>query len=483
MKKRTLQSTQRPQKQDGDEGDWSAQEFASADIGDARLNARLIVVAEAFMANPGASVPNASANWAGAKGIYRFLDNRKVNSQKIMSPHTESTKRRIGDRQLILAIQDTSTIDYSSHEATEDIGPSGNRHGRGLLLHPTLAVTPEGTPLGILDLQIWKRPNDSWSSDLTRNEQRKLPLENKESMKWINSYRRVCKIQKEMANVHFVSVCDREGDIYDFFLEHHKRVLENPPDLLVRAGQDRRLGGKSGFLWDFMKSIEVFGEYRIQVPRKIGKKAREATLEIRFSKITMPRPRNRFNPEENPPFDLYAVYTCEKDPPEKEEGISWMLLTTMPVLNFDDAVEKVDWYSDRWIIETFFKVLKSGCKIEHRQMKTGSRLMSCITIDCIIAWRILFLTLIGRELPNLSAEVIFEPHEWQSLHCRINKTAELPTKVPTLYTVMIQIARLGGFLARKGDGFPGPITIFKGMRVLYDIAAVYKILRPGATYG
>lgn len=483
MKKRQ-QSAQEPRELDSEVANWGAQEFASANIGDARLNARLIAVAEAFMQKPGASVPKASASWAGAKGVYRFFDNGKVNSQNILSPHTESTKQRIEGRELVLAIQDTSTIDYSTRDATDDIGPAGNRLTRGLMLHPTLAVTPEGTPLGILDLQIWNRPDNTWSSELTREERRNTPLEDKESMKWINSYRKVCEIQKEMNDkVHFVNVCDREGDMYDLFLEHHKLSTENPPDLLVRAAKDRKLAGDSGFLWDFMESIDVFGEYDIQVQRKVGKKAREATLQIRFSKITMRRPFHRYPVKENPSFDLYAVYTCEKNPPQKEEGISWMLLTTMPVLTFEEAVEKVEWYTDRWIIETFFKVLKSGCKIENRQMKTGARLMSCITVDSIIAWRILFLTFIGRELPDLSAEIVFEPHEWQSLHCRINNTSELPNTVPSLYTVMIQIAKLGGFLARKSDGFPGPITIFQGMHVLYDMAAVYKILRPEATSG
>ncbi len=481
-----MQNTQDQPKVDQNMLNWGAQEFASADIGDARLNARLIAVAEAFMLHPGASVPKAASNWAGAKGVYRFFGNEKVNSQNILSPHTESTKRRIEGRNLVLAIQDTSTLDYGSRDANTDLGPAGNRYVRGLLLHPTLAVTPEGTPLGILDLQIWSRPEDKWNSELTSDERRKTPVEEKESMKWINSYRRISEIQKEMEDkVHFVSVCDREGDMYDLFLEHHKLSIENetPPDLLVRAAKDRKLAGDSGYLWDFMDSIEIFGEYDIQVPRKVGKKAREATLQIRFSKITMRRPNHRYNAQENPSFDLYAVYTCEKNPPGKEKGISWMLLTTMPVLNFEEAVEKVEWYTDRWMIETFFKILKSGCKIEERQMQTGSRLISCITVDSIIAWRILFLTFIGRELPDISADIIFEPHEWQSLHCRLNNTSELPDNVPSIYTVMIQIARLGGFLARKSDGFPGPVTVFRGMRVLNEMASVYKILRPADTCG
>lgn len=478
-----MQNTGKQSKSDQDMSNWGAQEFASADIGDTRLNARLVAVAEAFLKNPGASVPKAASNWGGAKGIYRFFSNKKVNSKNILSPHIESTKRRIENQRIVLAIQDTSTLDYGSRDHNDDIGPAGNRYARGLLLHPTLAVTPEGTPLGILDLQIWSRPDDTWNSDLTEQERKNTAIENKESMKWIRSYRRLCNTQKEMnGKVHFVNVCDREADMYELFYEYYKRSEENPPDLLVRAAHNRKLTENEGKLWDFMESVEVSGEYDIQVQRKIGKKSRNATLQIRFSKISVRNP-DHHHAKENPSVDLYAVYTYEKNPPAKEEAISWMLLTTIPVHNFEDATRKIEWYVDRWMIEIFFKVLKSGCKTEERQMQTGSRLMSCITVDSIIAWRILFLTFIGRELPDIPADIIFEAHEWQSLHCRINNTSEIPDTVPSLYRVMIQIARLGGFLARKSDGFPGPVTIFRGMRVLNDMAAVYKILRPDASCG
>lgn len=467
---------------------WVKEEFVTTNIGDIRLNARLSKIAEAFMQSPGASIPKAANNWGGAKGVYRFLKNDKVNPHNIISPHTESTMKRIKNRKLILAIQDTSAIDYSHRPFTEGIGPGGNREARGLFLHPTLAVTPEGTPHGILDLQIWKRDEVEWSEQTKEQRRnRKIPVEERESMKWINSYRKVCEIQKKMKDeVHFVNICDREGDMYDLFLEHHKLYIlnQNPPDLLVRAAHNRKLYENPGNLWSFVKSLDSSGEYDIQVPRKVGKKARQTTLEVRFSKVTLKRPvQHNDHADENTSLELYAIHTCEKNPPDKEEPITWMLLTTMPISTLEDAVEKIEWYADRWIIETFFKILKSGCKIEDRQLRHGNGLMSCMAIDCVIAWRILFLTFIGRELPGLSADVIFERYEWECLHCRTFNTSEVPGDIPTLYTVIIQIAKLAGFLARKGDGYPGPITMFRGMLALNEMVSIYKILRPDSTCG
>ena len=160
-----------------------------------------------------------------------------------------------------------------------------------------------------------------------------------------------------------------------------------------------------------------------------------------------------------------------------------MLFTTIPVNSIDEAIEKINWYADRWIIESFFKVLKSGCKIEERQFKTGNRLKSVITLDSIIAWRILFLTFIGRELPDIPASVIFEEYEWQSLHCHIHETNEPPAEVPSLQAVTMQIAKLGGFLGRKSDGHPGPITMYRGFWRLNDISTIYKIINKRNTYG
>ena len=463
------------------ESDWAEMEFGPCDFGDKRLDKRLELIASTFARSPGASIPKGSVHWKGAKGSYRFFNNEKVTPERILFPHTESTKNRFENRPVILAIQDTTVLNYSSHKATSGLGPGGNREDRGLILHPTLAVSVDGTPLGILNLQVWER-DEEWFSELSRDARRKIKLEDKESFKWIKSYREICKIQAEKDNnVSFVTVCDREGDMYDFFLDHYKANEEHQPaaDILVRASKNRKLEENSTYLWDFMNSLDHFDEYTIQAPRRVGKPAREVSLELRYSEVTIRRPHHRDKPKENPSLKLYAVYTMEKNPPKGEEPISWMLLTTIPVLNYEDAVEKIEWYMNRWVIEIFFKTLKSGCKTEERQLKTVDSLKSCITVDCIIAWRILFLTLIGRELPNLSADVIFTDYEWKALHCKTFQTSVIPKSVPTLHTVMIQVARLAGFLARKGDGFPGPKLMQEGLKILYEIAQLYKIL----TYG
>lgn len=154
-----------------------------------------------------------------------------------------------------------------------------------------------------------------------------------------------------------------------------------------------------------------------------------------------------------------------------------MLLTTIPVTSFDDALEKVQWYTCRWQIEIFFKILKSGCRIEDRQLQSGERIQRCLALDAIIAWRVLFLTMVPRNIPNMPCDVLLEIEEWQSLYCFINKTKNPPSKPPTLSEAVRMIAKLGGFLGRKHDGYPGPMVIWRGLQRLSDIAAIWALSR------
>jgi hypothetical protein len=462
--------------------DWIFEEFQSSNFGDKRLSTRLCLIAKGFYNNVGASIPQNSTNWTGAKGTYRFFDNNKVMSEKILEPHTTSTLKRIGDNKIILAIQDTTLLDYSTHVSTSGIGAIGDGHGRGLYLHPTIATSCTGIPLGILNLQIWSHDEEYYKKrkGISR---KKVPLEDRDSYKWIKSYKSLVEHQKTIENkVHFVSICDREGDIYELFHEHFKmsQTMEFPPDVLVRAKNNRKLSTKSQCLWDFMEQIEIHAEYEIIVPRKKGQKERRTNLEVKFSEVEIKSPLGRpLSDGKLPDLKLYAIYCNESDKTliKAEDSISWMLLTTMPIYNFEDAQEKINWYVNRWLIERFFKCLKSGCKTESRQLKDIHRLKSVIILDCIIAWRVLFLILIGRENLELKADILFKKEEWEVLHIRIQDRDSPPNEIPHLKTVLIQIAKLGGFLARKGDGFPGEATLTRGLRKLQELTLFYSLIK------
>ena len=464
--------------------EWQEKEFIELNIGDKRLNERLKTIISGRMQSPNSSIPGSMKTWAKTKGAYRFFSNDKIDAEVIYEAHRNSTIKRIEDRQIILAPQDTTDISYPNHKGKEGIGYiTDSEYTKGFFFHPTLAVSPEGVPLGILDSQIWAREDNSFhkTQEEKKKERKKIPIHEKESYKWLKSFNTLCEIEKTNANkFHFVSICDREGDIYELFYEHAKLSNENKPDILVRAKNNRSItDGNEYYLFDELNKHEEFAEYDIIIPRKQGAPSREAVIRVKYKPVIINpsidlRKRNQyFN------IQLYAITTEEINPPKGVKPIQWFLLTTIPILNYADAFEKIEYYRQRWVIEIFFKALKSGCNIENYQLKTIERLKRVLAIDSIIAWRILFLTAIGRECPDLPASVLFEEYEWKALHARIHMTKDVPEEVPKLSVVMRQIGQLGGHLGRKSDGFPGIITLSRGLYELHSISIIWKLLTCG----
>lgn len=462
---------------------WYEEEFLDLYLGDKRLDKRLGMITNSRMQNPSGSIPDSMDTRAKTKGAYRFFSNDKADPKLILDAHKNSTINRLKDKEIILAVQDSTDISYSSHKDTEGLGfINDSESAMGYHYHPTLAVTVGGTPLGILDSQVWVRETMKKGNprEERHNANRNTPIEKKESYKWLKSYQALCEIEGGNPDFHLISVCDREADIFELFHEHAKITNENQPDLLIRARTDRNIsGGEEKHLFDEMKNHTEFAEYAIIVPRKKGVPAREATLRVKFKEVTIKPPSRLLNRNQYPEIKLHAVTTSEVNPPNGKEPIHWFILTTIPVFNYEDAFEKIEWYRQRWVIEIFFKTLKSGCKIEEYQFQTFERLQRILAIDSIIAWRILFLTTLGRECPDLPASVLFEEHEWKALHARIYMSKDVPDEVPKLSLVMRQIGQLGGHLGRKSDGPPGVLSLAKGLYQLYSISIVWKLL----TYG
>lgn len=467
----------------GDVG-WYEDEFLDLNFGDGRLDKRLGIIMNYRMQNPSSSIPDTFLSWAKTKAAYRFISNRKVDPESILKSHKNSTINRLKDKKIILALQDTTELAYSGREDAKGLGYINySESARGYHYHPTLAVTVEGTPLGILDSQMWIR--ETLIKGKTENEKaykkRHTPIEQKESNKWLKSYQSLCEIENDKYKIfHLVSVCDREADVFELFHEHARITNENKPDLIVRAKANRVIAdGEEKHLFDELNNHDISAEYTFIVPRKKGVQIRETTLQVKFKEVTIKPPHNLINKSNYSKIKLYAVTTNEVNPPKDVEPVHWFILTTIPVLNFDNAFEIIQWYRQRWIIEVFFKTLKSGCNIEKYQFHTFERLKKILAIDSIIAWRILFLTTLGRECPDLPASILFEEHEWKALHARIHMTKNVPNEVPSISVVMRQIGQLGGHLGRKSDGFPGAITISKGLYHLNSICIVWKLL----TYG
>jgi hypothetical protein len=245
------------------------------------------------------------------------------------------------------------------------------------------------------------------------------------------------------------------------------------PKLLIRAEQDRLLAEGQGHLWEKMTQQEVSGIQEIQVPRQKNRPARVARLEVRFASVRLKSPKNK---KRRPELTLWAVWAREAEVPPQGERIEWMLLTTMPVATFEEAIEKLAWYTIRWGIEVYHRTLKSGCKVEERQLGHADRIETCLAIDLVVGWRIFHLAKLGRETPDVPCTVFFEETEWKALVAHITQNPNPPEKPPTLREAMRMVATLGGFLGRKGDGEPGTKSLWLGLQRLDDLSSMWKLL-------
>jgi len=398
---------------------WAEKEFGTAELGDQRLNKRLTIIANFFINNPTFSIPQTCGPWNITKATYRFFDNDKVKEKQIQAPHLSATEKRVANQRTVLAIQDTTQLDFTHHPSTEGLGILSDESHSGLFYHPTLLLTPEKVPLGIIDQQVWTRSPEDFGK---RDQRKKRPISEKESQKWLTSLEQTAKLQEKMSRVHFVNIGDREADIFDLFLES-KNLRQ---DILLRAAWDRCVDHPEKYLWEHMEEVPISGHITITVPRKKGQPHREAKLFIRYDKISLKPPRHRRKEKKLKPVTVWAVWVHETDAPDGVEPISWMLLTTIPVHSFEEALEKVQWYTCRWQIEIFFKILKSGCRIEEIQLATAERIKRCLVLYAIIAWRVLFLTMVSRSIPKMPCDVLLELEEWQALYCFTNKTKTPP---------------------------------------------------------
>lgn len=450
---------------------WVENEFGGADLGDPRLTKRLIKIAAQFAANPCASIPLACETPDRLKAAYRFFDNDKVNEQEILEPHGQANKTRVAGQTVVLAVQDTTQLDFTHHPATTGLGMLTDTAHQGLFYHPTLLVTPAKVPLGVVDHLVWERPRAECGK---KHQRRQRPISHKESRKWLHSLAKTAQLQAATPQVHLVNIADREGDIYDYFA----RAAGLQIDVLVRAAWNRCLAAADGdHLWEHLAASPVAGELAIEVPRRPGQAARRARLSVRYRRVSLQPPRSRYQEKDLEPVTVWAVYAHEDHPPPGQEAVSWMLLTTVPVATLNEATEKIHWYSCRWQIELFFKILKSGCKIEQVQLETAARLRRCLAIYAVVAWRVLFLTMQARAVPDLPSDVLLELAEWQALYCHHHHTRTPPPQPPTLAAAVRMIGQLGGFIGRKGDGHPGSTVIWRGLTRLQDLAAAWRLWR------
>jgi hypothetical protein len=441
--------------------DWAEEEFGRCRLS-TRLTERLMTMARDFWARPMADIPEACESVSKMQAAYRFLANDDVEFETLLQPHYAATEQRISDvgaGAVVLVPQDTTSVNYSGLDTTDGLGPIGTTvdGAQGLHLHSSLAMTVQGVPLGFIDAQCWARDPKEFGKKAKRHT---LPIEDKESWRWIKSFQAVAAVQKRNSHVQLVSMGDREADIYELFEE----ALREPdgPKLLVRAMHDRKVQDEQQRLFETIRAKPIAGYQPIQLPRQRNRPARVAKLAIRFATVNLCPPMSK---PELGALEVQMVLAQEVDAPAGAEPIEWALLTTMAVDGFEQACEKVAWYTQRWGIEVFHRTLKSGCRVEDRQLGHSDRLQACLAIDMVIAWRIHHMTKLGREVPDLPAEVYFDHDECQVLIAYETKNRKRPpdAPAPSLREAIRMTAKLGGFLGRKSDGEPGTETLWRGL--------------------
>lgn len=382
---------------------------------------------------------------------------------EIRRAHFLATKKRLADLSFVLAVQDTTSLDLTHHPGTDHLGPLENTYRQGLFVHSTLAVTLDGTPLGLLAQQDWARDPAQTGK---RHRRKTTAIAGKESRKWLDALHESASDLPE--GVTLLHVGDRESDIYDLFLLA-KRMPQ--VELLVRASWDRKVESPEGYLWAHLEALPIADHRQIEVPRSDERPTRKADLTLRWGTITLCPPSHRKH-ERLPQMTMQAVLVREEGPPAGSKALEWLLLTTLPIENLATAWEMVTWYRYRWRVERYHLVLKSGCRIEERQLETAERMSCCLALYAVIASRLLSLTYQARKFPDTSGLVWISREEWALVWTTRYPQKPIPPE-PTVRQVVREIAGLGGFLGRRHDGEPGVIVLWRGLQRLNDLLSGY----------
>jgi hypothetical protein len=412
---------------DGLDGNqWAEHEFGGAPLGDARLSKRLVSIAIAKGESPGRAFSGAvNGDWPATKAYYRMIDqpdDSAVSLPNIIEPHRRRTVRRMMGRHTVLCIQDGSELNYTNLDQCRGLGVlKANQTGaktKGMNLHSTFTVATNGLPLGILKSQCIS-PKEKDVND--KRKPSAIPIEEKKTFVWIEHHRDLVELSKEIPQTRLIDVCDREADFFELFDEQRR----NPGvDLLVRASHNRKIKQEPFKLFAAVRETPVQGRVRVPIPkesarpkksRQKARKARPARLAdcaVRILHLKLPAPEHYGNKE---PVNLCVVHALEENPLPGTDPVEWFLLTTMKVSSCADAEQCLRWYTLRWRIEDWHRVLKSGCRIDDLANETAERLRRAIAINLIIAWRIMLMTLLGRETPELPAEVLFSDIELRTL--------------------------------------------------------------------
>jgi len=470
---------------------WITEELATVDLQDKRLNQRYARILERCFEAPKSSLTGAMKGNAEVVAAIRFFANPKVTVEAVLQPHRVAALQRVQAQKRVLVIQDTMELDYTTKTKLRGRGPLNSETRLGFLVHTQYLVGDHRVPLGTWNTEISAREH---LQEITSNHKQR-EFDQKESYRWLEGYVQACEVAAAAPGVQVISVSDREGDVFEVFVEHARRVTAQEPaaHFVIRCCQKERTLCPCDEELEPLKlaaQVEqspVLGTIEFEISTKIQTKkvrgvttrvlrqGRHVTQEIRARRLELKPPWRKG--QRLPAVTLWAVSAKEVNPPADQDPIDWLILTSLPVHDFADAQGILEIYLARWEIEVFHRTLKTGCTIEELQLKDPERLQPALALYMIVAWRLLYLTKLGRECPELPCDAVFEEAEWKSLVAIAQGRPALAHK-PTLNQMILLIAQQGGYRGRKGDGPPGPQVMWIGLLCLHHFATAWKAFGP-----
>ncbi len=445
--------------------DWNYQESSDIDFGDKRLNKRYEKILCDICKHIDLSIPQAMPHYSDCEAVYRFLNNENVDYVKLLEEHGVQTLKRMQDLEsvhTILAVQDTTSIDLTNKNIGDKLGFLENPSARGYLFHPTMLVTPDNQVLGMIQNIIWTRDTEPvvQSAKEKREKNRQRPIEEKESLRWLSSYKEVDKIAKEYPQKRFISIGDRESDIYDLIKESCQE--DSTAKIIIRSAHDRKTlenDQQMSLLWTQLIESEVKATYNISIPATHKRDARDSIVEVRYKRVSIIPPQIA---KEKKTIKINVVCVTEKnDNVSENDKLSWMLLTTLPIDTLEQVNEVVMYYKQRWKIEVFFKVLKSVCNVESHHFREPSAYLACLSIKIICACRVLYMGQVCINSPDLDPRIIFSDIELSIIRTMSNKK-DLVTARDFIHA----LAAMGGYMNRNKNSNPGYIHISQGINVM-----------------
>lgn len=452
---------------------WAESQFASAELGDRRRTQRLVEMATSLAQRPSGTLPQAFPEWKDLKATYRLLDHVEFGPEEIQQTHRQQSLAACRQPGEYLWIEDTTELDYSRHPRTEQLGFIGNGRGRGIWLHSTLAVRvegwkseeqPEGVAVGLLGQSSWIRTQkglryQNWRHRMSRP---------RESDRWAKV---LDPIGPPPPGCRWIYLADRESDFY----EPIQRCRRNGEDFIIRGFRDHRLAGAEGCLFAALAQAAVQGVSRVQLRGRNGEPAREATVSLRCCRVRLKGPWRPQGVQED--LEVQVVEARELVPPPGAQPLHWILLTSLPCQTLAQLKRVVARYAMRWWIEQYHKALKSGAGIEESQLEKGFRIENLLAVLAVVAVRLVNTQWLARNRPE-------EPVEAESFGVNALKILSAKYETPaggwTNRSILIAVARLGGFLARRHDGMPGWQTIWRGWSTLMCMCEGVEILNEKA---